>query len=312
MSINKTPMIKMKLMRRNCECCNSNDMELVWSSQSVVRRATATWLFSVRVVVCRQCGFCFASPSPDPKELNRYYADGLSGCKSIGLPYSIESRIPVLSRHCSPSGIFVEVGGDWSDEFHKRCAGLFGKMLNVEIAKDASADYRSVEELLPGSVDVLAHYDVLEHISDIKKFFHACRRALKTHGIMVCEVPDVRLYPRNLLLLEFEHVNHFSATTLATIAQACGFKLIELGHICSRPYGFVSVFRKTQPLEGFYPPMPFEYLDTLACVKGGIEQIERLLASIKLLQIKINKLTAQGKKITLWGVTEMVDRKSVV
>ena len=308
MLINKTPIIKMKLTQRNCECCNSNDMELVWSSQSVVRKAAATWLFPVRVVICRQCGFCFTSPSPDLKELGCYYAEGLSGYKGIGVPYSIENRISLLSRYCSPSGIFVEIGGDHPDEFHNRCAGLFRKMLNVEIAQDTPADYRNVEELPPESVDVLVHFDVLEHILEIKKFFNACYRALKKHSVMICEVPDVRLYPRNLLLLEFEHVNHFSATTLAIMAQASGFQLVETGHICSRPYSFVSVFRKSRPMNGFNLNMPFEYIDTLACVKGGIGQIERVSSYIRLLQVRISELASHGKKITLWGVTELLRR----
>lgn len=306
--INKTPIIEMKLTQRNCECCNSNDMELAWSSQSVVRRATATWLFPVRVVVCRRCGFCFTSPSPDIKELNSYHADGLSGYKGIGLPYSIENRVSILSRYSSPSGVFVEIGGDRPDEFHNRCAGLFEKMLNVEIAKDVSADYRNVEELPPESVDVLAHYDVLEHVSGVRKFLNACYRALKEQGVMVCEVPDVKLYPRNLLLFEFEHVNHFSVTTLAMMAQACGFYLVETSHICSRPYGFVSVFRKSRPMTNSNPNMPFEYIDTLSCVKGGVEQIERLSLYIRSLQVKITELALHKKKITLWGVTELLRR----
>lgn len=307
MLANKTPKIMMILRQRNCECCDSRDVELVWSSQSVVKKATTTWLFPVRVVVCRQCGFCFTSPSPDSEELSRYYTDSFSGYKGIGLAYSIENRISILSRYSSPLGIFVEVGGDQPDEFHNRCSGLFGKMLNVEVTKDIAGDYRSVEELPPDSVDVLAHYDVLEHISEIKKFLNACYRALKNGGVMVCEVPDVRLYPRNLLLLEFEHLNHFSVMTLAVIAQACGFQLVETGHICSRPYSFVSVFRKTRPKTVKFD-MPFEYIDTLACLKGGIGQIEGLKSSIKLLKVKITELASSGKTITLWGVTELLRR----
>ena len=53
----------------------------------------------------------------------------------------------MLDRYRAPSGVFAEIGGDEPGEFHRRCAGLFGKMLNVEVAEDASADYRSVNEL---------------------------------------------------------------------------------------------------------------------------------------------------------------------
>lgn len=306
--MDNAPLIKMTLEQRSCECCDSNDLELVWENQSVVRRATSTWLFPVRVVICRQCGFCFTSPSPALADLRRYHADGLSGYEGIGLPYSIDVRVSMLARYSVPSGIFAEIGGDRPDEFHDHCAGLFNKMLNIEVSEDAPADYRSVEEVPTGSVDVLAHYDVLEHIPNVKKFLFECHRTLKENGVMVCEVPDSRLYPRNLLLLEFEHVNHFTVTTLAVIAQACGLQLIEIGHICSRPYGFVAVFRKSRPGHDPVQSLPFEYVDALACVQGGLAQIQRVLSHIKSLQANITELSAHGKKITLWGVTDLLRR----
>lgn len=301
-------MIEIGLEPRACECCGGNDLEPVWSNQSVVRRAASTWLFPVRVVVCPRCGFCFASPGPSREDLKRYHADGLSGYKGIGLPYLVERRLSLLERYRAPSGVFAEVGGDQPGEFHRRCAGLFAKMVNIEVSEDTPADYRSVEELPTESVDVLAHYDVLEHIPNVRDFMKACHRALKKNGVMVCEMPDVRLYPRNLLLFEFEHVNHFSVATLSAIGQACGLKLIEAGHICSRPYGFVSVLckdilRTDLPITG-----PFEYVDTLACVRGGIEQIQCVLTQIKSLQSRITGLGALGKKITLWGVTDLMRR----
>lgn len=92
-------MIEITLEPRVCECCGGNNLEPVWSNQSVVRRAAATWLFPVRVVVCRQCGFYFVSLGPAREDLARYYADGLSGYKGIGLPYSVERRLSVLERY---------------------------------------------------------------------------------------------------------------------------------------------------------------------------------------------------------------------
>jgi hypothetical protein len=74
---------------------------------------------------------------------------------------------------------------------------------------------------------------------------------------------------RDLILYEFEHVNHFTVVTLAAIAQSCGFKLEEISHVCGRPFGFGSVFRKDSCPEDRLVDLPFEYLDSLACVRGG-------------------------------------------
>lgn len=301
-------MLEISLEPRLCECCGGNDLEPVWSSQSVVTRARNTWKFPFNVAVCRTCGFCFASPGPKRDDLARYHADGLAGNKDIGLPYSVDARIVVLERYSVPDGVFAEIGGDQPGEFHRRCAPLFGKQLVVEISEDTPAELRSVHDLAENSVDVLAHYDVLEHVSEVADFLVACRRALRPGGVMICEVPDLRLYPRNLLLLEFEHVNHFSATTLNAIAEKAGLKLIELGHLCSRPYGFLSVFRK-EPLDVASPVGgQCEFIDALACVRGGLEQIRRTESQIEALKQQLTVMGKSGKKITLWAVTDFLRR----
>jgi len=238
----------------------------------------------------------------------RYHAEGLAGHKQIGLPYSIDARMKVLERYSAPRGVFAEIGGDEPGEFHLRCAPLFGKQLVVEIAQDTPAELRSVHDLNENSVDVLAHYDVLEHVAEVKDFLAACRRALKPGGVMVCEVPDMRLYPRNLLLLEFEHVNHFSPTTLTAIASQVGLNLIELGHLCSRPYGFLAVFRKEKIKREASYDSRCEFIDAVACVRGGLEQIQRASSQLEILRERISALGREGRKITLWGVTDMLRR----
>ena len=158
-----------------------------------------------------------------------------------------------------------------------------------------------MHDLPENSVDVLAHYDVLEHVSEVTDFLIACRRALRPGGVMICEVPDLRLYPRNLLLLEFEHVNHFSASTLNAIAAKAGLRLIELGHLCSRPYGFLSVFRKEA--SGVVPNTwdQCEFIGALASVRGGLEQIRRVELQIDSLRRELAIMGKIGKKVTLWA-----------
>ena len=123
---------------------------------------------------------------------------------------------------------------------------------------------------------------------------------------MVCEVPDLRLSPRTLAFIDFEHVNHFSVTTLAALAQACGFRLVEVGHPSSRPFGFVAVFRKDTPQTDRPPDLPFEYLDALSCVQAGVEKMQRVFDHIKSLQQRIVELANHGKKTTLWAVTDLL------
>jgi hypothetical protein len=232
----------------------------------------------------------------------------LAGHKDIGLPYSVEARLAVLERYSVPDGVFAEIGGDQPGEFHRRCSPLFAQQLVVEISEDTPTDLRSVHDLPENSVDVLAHYDVLEHVSDIAEFLAACCRSLRQGGVMICEVPDLRLYPRNLLLLEFEHVNHFSATTLNAVAAKAGLRLIELGHLCSRPYGFLSVFRKQALDVASNTGGQCEFIDAMACVRGGLYQIQRAELQIDSLRRQLTIMGESGKRVTVWAVTDFLRR----
>jgi len=305
----ETKIVEIPLEPRSCECCGSNDLESIWSNQSSVAKVSARYAFKAFIVICKKCGFCFLSPVYDNKFLSKYYLDGLSRSKDIMLPYSIEPRVAFLKKYSVPDGILAEIGGDQADEFHYALNGFFKKVINVEVTANSGAEYISIHDLHSDSADVIIHYDVLEHVPRVTDFLMACSRALKENGFMICEVPDIRLYPRNLLLLEYEHVNHFSIVTLSTIAAKCGFELLEVGHLCSRPFGFVAAFRKIGiPLISKTIDLPFEFMDARSCIQGAICQIERVSEHIKSIQDKITEVAGQGKKITVWCVTELLHR----
>jgi len=296
-------MEEIKLQPRSCEVCGGVNLEYVWSSVATVARTSGVLRFPYSVSVCRNCGFCFNSPCPANSDLVSYYADGPPGFKGIGLPYSIDARLTVLQQYSVPNGVYAEIGGDQPDEFHRRCAPLFGTLLNLDINDSLGEEKKTIIDLAENSLDVLAHYDVLEHVADVKDFLSACYRALKPGGFMICEVPDIRLYPRNLLLQEYEHVNHFSTTTLSAITSQVGLNPVEFSHICSRPYGFLAVFQKGN----INIPKSFfkdEFIDALACVHGGIMQIKRCDEHIELVRQQIRLLGE--KKITIWGVTDLL------
>jgi len=301
--------IEMPLEPRNCECCGNTDLESVWTNESFVTKASASYRFKVFAVVCKICGFCFSSPVYRNEFLSDYYADGLSRSKDIMLPYSIEPRVAFLKKYSVPNGILAEIGGDQANDFQSSLNGFFDKVINIELTANSGADYISINDVPSNYVDIITHYDVLEHVPRIMEFLTICKGILKKNGVMICEVPDIRLYPRNLLLLEYEHVNHFSVLTLSTIAAQCGLELLEVGHICSRPFGFVAAFRKRDILSiNQTIDMPFEYLDAQSYIQGAIYQVENVYEHIKSIQDKIAKVAGQGKKITVWCVTDLLYR----
>jgi hypothetical protein len=86
-----------------------------------------------------------------------------------------------------------------------------------------------------------------------------------------------------------------------------GLNLIELGHLCSRPYGFLAVFRKEETRAVGYDAH-CEFIDAVACVRGGLEQILRANSQIETLRERIAVLGGESRKLTLWGVTDMLRR----
>lgn len=286
------------LETRKCECCGGDDLELVYSDKTSVNTHKETYLIESFVVICKSCGFCFNSPCPKNEDLVDFYADYLSTYDNMPLFYSIETRLETLKKYAG--GNFVEVGGNQSSEFYDDLKKYFTSIKNVEPNRDCSSDFQTINQLPKNSVDVLAHYDVLEHIPDVKKFLSSCNSALKNNGIMVMEVPDIKLYPKNLMLLSAsEHFNHFSVNTLENIAGQCDFKLVEVSHAASRPFSFLAIFKKGRSYKN-----NSEYLDNLACLRGGIKQIDRFKNQIKDLR---NRIT-NDKKITLWCVTDFLYR----
>ena len=301
-------MKEIRLEPRSCECCGSNNSEDVWNSSSVVARAKNKWKFPYHISICQDCGFTYASPAPIEEDLLEYHAEGLTGYKNIPLPYSIEKRLPSIERHATKDGIFVEIGGDLPEEFHQHLSKIFSNIISVEIAEDTPGDHRSLYDLEEGTVDMIAHYDVLEHIGNVNEFIEMCSRALKVGGMMVCEMPDIRLYPKNLLLLEFEHVNHFSITTLSKICGKYGLRLIESGHNCSRPYGLLGVFEKQhEPIDITYS-YKIEVLDAKACVEGGIYQVQQLNNYLVDVRHQLRVFSQEGKTVTIWAVNDILRR----
>jgi len=306
MQLNKEEVINIETSERSCECCNGKTIKPAYSSSSKTVRAKKIWMSPVNIAICKTCGFCFSSPAPNKELLKKYYADGLVGYKNISLPYSIDIRINTIKKYKSNKGIFVEIGGDNPDEFHSKCSKLFSKCIVVDISDDAHAEIKSIKNLPSNFADVIAHYDVLEHVLEVKNFLLDCHRALKDSGFMICEVPDLKKYPRNLLLQEFEHINHFSAHSLASIAEQVGFSLIDIDHNASRPFGITAIFKKIKNSSKGHQNGKYDYVDALACIKGGIKQIENNKKLINKIRKNITTLASKNKKIIIWGVTDLL------
>lgn len=309
-----TKLINVLGKHRNCECCGSNAFELLWVNKyNVLRTTSGLWSLPGHNVICPVCGFIFVSPVASSEQLNEYYKDAYVHFSGSVMDFDPDIRTEALLRAMEKAEVkltadstFVEVGCSTHTQFHKNISSMFNNVITVEVNAAVDCNYKSLFDLDNESVDVLTHYFVLEHIPELRLFIQKCFDTLKQGGIMLLEVPDLKLYEQYPNCLKFaEHVNHFTVENLHQICQSIGFTPIGAPIRCSRPFGFAVAYKKTGMAPDLLPTYRASlYKDNMGLfqrVVGCIEQFEeRAEAAFSVLVSHC----AKGGKATLWAAND--------
>ena len=230
---------------RACDACGGNATTPAWHHRTVAATTVGSVEFDITIVVC-DCGHAFVSPAPEQGELDVYYQTSFENWSEPD--FSIAKRLELIAGHAS-GGAFVELGANVRGPFAEAVRGRFDKYATLEPAASVASDYKSFDAIDGESADLVAHYFVLEHVRDVTGFLGSCRAVIKPDGVMICEVPDLALYPMEAdALLLHEHMNHFTVSSLARTALRAGFELVDVSHrLCSRSFGFAAAFRPCEP-----------------------------------------------------------------
>ena len=183
------PTINIETRERVCDNCGNSAPESLWQYERTVTSRSKKWHFKVNNVICPSCGFVYVAPAYTNAVLGEYYADSATYFR---VDYSIDKRMSVIGRHAT-GGTYVELGAKDKTEFHERLEGQFDRVLTQELGDTSDADLKDINAIQPGTVDMVAHYFVLEHVPAVRDFLNDCRNMLKDGGIMVVEVPDLAL-----------------------------------------------------------------------------------------------------------------------
>ena len=292
---------------RVCECCGSIDMEELWAYDYNTPTQTGVYKFAVRNVICRACGFVFVSPAPNECSLVPYYADSFCYWDGQILDYDIEKRIEFIRTQLNGTEFFLEVGSNQKGRFHDELKKIFAKVITAELNQSVESDYRSLDDM-PHKVDMVAHYFVLEHIPHVGNFLEKCHKVLKEDGVMICEVPDLSLYPNDISgLLLFEHMNHFSIETLSRIASRAGFQLQAHSiKSCSRGFGFTAAFVKG--LLEKKESVPSTYIENKEYFIKGLSKVEEIKKNLRRCQDRLREYVETNKKVILWAANDVLMR----
>ncbi len=229
----------------DCPACGAADVEPLFEK------------YAMRHGHCRGCGTQFVSPRPTAAMLGAFYAQSANyryWAKHI-FPPSREARrrqifapraamVERIARaRAAANETLVEVGaahGVFCEEVRK--LGLFSRIVAIEPTPDLAASCRELgfetieapfeQVSLAGLADMVASFEVIEHLFDPGAFLRWCRALLKPGGFLLLTCPNIAGFETTLLgressTVDHEHLNLFTLESLALLAERCGFVAIE-------------------------------------------------------------------------------------
>jgi 2-polyprenyl-3-methyl-5-hydroxy-6-metoxy-1,4-benzoquinol methylase len=215
--------------------------------------------YGMRYVACDSCSTIYISPRPPAQLLAEFYrqsrnyqfyndhifpATEASRRAKIFRP-RVQRLLDLCERHAVKGRTLLEVGagyGTFCEELRQH--GRFDRILGVELTPDLAQTCRRrgidviekpIEEIDPDSVkvDVLASFEVIEHLFSPASFLKSCAKLLNPQGLLVLTCPnglgfDVTMLGAGSMVIDHEHLNYFNPQSLALLAANCGFEVLEV------------------------------------------------------------------------------------
>lgn len=206
-----------------------------------------------RIVQCRQCGFVYANPHADPKDVLRAYeevVDPLYLQEREGRVHTFRHHLRDLQkitgvpngRKLLDVGAYVGVFVEVAREFGWEAEGIEPSTWAVAHARERGLPVKQGTlgdaNFPDSSFDVITLWDVIEHFADPLGELQHAFRLLKPGGIVVVHTIDIGSVTAKLMgarwpfLMEM-HVMFFSRATLRTMLEKAGFTF-ERDHIQGR------------------------------------------------------------------------------
>lgn len=223
-------------------------------------RSAPEWTkYELSYVRCLDCRTVYINPRPPPAVLDDYYrhSENYAYWNDVIFPASEAARreklfkpraerlVALCQRHGVAGGTLLEIGagfGTFGEEVKR--LGYFQRFLAVEPTPNLAATCRArghevlespIEHVtLPErSVDVIASFEVVEHLFSPRDILLKAYRLLRPGGVMIVSVPscggfDVMLLKEKSSSVDVEHLNYFHPQSLSRLFEACGFTTLEM------------------------------------------------------------------------------------
>lgn len=231
-------------MNRNCPVCAGERKEILY--EQIFHDNSLTLMNGYSIVICDDCGFCFADRIPSQLEFNLYYEqmskyeydrydnypsnDQMKHYAKIVdfiEPHLSNKNANILDLGCSTGGllsIFKErgfqslLGIDPSPACVNSVKRLFGVDANVSNFSELTTEK---------TCDLVILSEVLEHIVDLQGILAKIRSIISDNGYLFIEVPDSGRWEAQISApfqqFSVEHINYFSQDSLNNLLLKNGF-----------------------------------------------------------------------------------------
>lgn len=210
---------------------NTQDIVKLYENQGIPTASLFSKKATLAYLHCSNCDLKFFSPSVPGDEdfynhlqkMDWYFA------------HPDKTEFPYSAKFVEKNDKVLDVGsgrGVWS-EYLKSIEGAFYQGIefsskSIELAQKDGVNVikESVEDhakKLPGYYDVVAAFQVLEHIDNIQSFITACITCIRPGGRLIIAVPNNEGFIRNMinnwLNLPPHHINHWNEISLRHLGE---------------------------------------------------------------------------------------------
>ena len=207
------------------------------------------------VVACDNCTFVFYD-TPDTSEnfeivyRNHYFSSSYtshSQITAVDAVINVENDpIAIMGPYLKPETIICEIGCGRGALLMKMKRAGYNKLYGIEPSPDCVdyvREHYGIDALVGTadnipfdiSFDVIISTHVLEHVLNLQEAVKNISRKLTGHGLVYVEVPDLDEYdsqkgasPLDYITI-YEHINHFTISSLQCLFEQNRFKMINSG-----------------------------------------------------------------------------------
>ena len=236
-----------RFVRVDCPACGAGELEPAWEKEGFDYQR------------CPACATVLMNPRPSLELLHEFYAasENYAFWNEHVFPASeaarrerifrprVERMLRLCRAHGVSEGALLEVGAGFGTFCELvEATGAFQRVIALEPSPElaATCSERGLEVvaapfeqhgLAAGSVDVIASFEVIEHLFSPAEFVRTAAELLRPGGLAIVSCPnilgfDTLVLGRDANAVDHEHLNYFNPASLSLLFERFGFAVEEL------------------------------------------------------------------------------------